>query len=46
MERETKPRAWWKTISLRGLLVLVLAIALWLGAGRRYERTRPEDMVA
>jgi hypothetical protein len=31
MEREHKPRARWKTISLRGLLVLVLAIALLLG---------------
>ena len=31
MERENKPKARWKTISLRGLLLLVLAIALWLG---------------
>jgi hypothetical protein len=31
MSRENKPKVRWKTISLRGLLLLVLAIALWLG---------------
>jgi len=31
MNRENKPKVRWKTISLRGMLVLVLAIALCLG---------------
>jgi hypothetical protein len=31
MSQENKPKARWKTISLRGLLLLILAIALWLG---------------
>jgi hypothetical protein len=31
MDRETKPTGRWKTISIRGLLLLVLAIALCLG---------------
>jgi hypothetical protein len=31
MSWENKPKVRWKTISVRGLLVLVLAIALWLG---------------
>jgi hypothetical protein len=31
MDRVHKPRARWKTISLRGLLLLVLGIAVWLG---------------
>ena len=31
MDRENRPKVRWKTISLRGLLLLVLAIALWLG---------------
>ena len=31
MEPENRPRRRWKTISLRGSLLLVLAIALWLG---------------
>ena len=31
MDRENKPKVRWKTISLRGLLLLILAIALWLG---------------
>jgi hypothetical protein len=31
MDREKKPKARWKTISLRALLLIVLAIALWLG---------------
>jgi hypothetical protein len=31
MEPDIKPKRRWKTISLRGLLLLVLVIALWLG---------------
>ena len=31
MDREKKPLVRWKTISLRGLLLLIVAIALWLG---------------
>jgi hypothetical protein len=31
MDRENRPRIRWKTLSLRGLLLLVLAIAVWLG---------------
>ncbi len=31
MDRENRPKVRWKTISLRGSLLLVLAIALWLG---------------
>jgi hypothetical protein len=31
MDREKKPKPRWKTISLRALLLIVLAIALWLG---------------
>ena len=31
MAREKKAKVRWKTISLRGLLLLILAIALWLG---------------
>jgi Leucine-rich repeat (LRR) protein len=31
MGRENKAKVRWKTISLRGLLLLILAIALWLG---------------
>jgi hypothetical protein len=31
MDRGGKPRVRWKTISLRGLLVIVLVIAVWLG---------------
>ncbi len=31
MHRDNKPKARWKTISIRGMLLLVLAIALWLG---------------
>lgn len=31
MDTATKPKRRWKTISLRGLLLLVVAIAVWLG---------------
>jgi hypothetical protein len=31
MTRENKSKVRWKTISIRGLLLLILAIALWLG---------------
>jgi hypothetical protein len=31
MDRENRPKPRWKTISLRGLLLLILAIGLWLG---------------
>jgi hypothetical protein len=31
MTRENKPKVRWKTISIRGLLSLIFAIALWLG---------------
>jgi len=31
MNWENKPRVRWKTISLRGMLLLVVAIGLWLG---------------
>ena len=31
MTGRNKPRVRWKTISIRGLLLLILAIAMWLG---------------
>ena len=31
VDPDNKPKRRWKTVSLRGLLVLVLVIALWLG---------------
>jgi hypothetical protein len=31
MDRANKPKVRWKTISIRGMLLLVLAIGLWLG---------------
>jgi hypothetical protein len=46
MERENMPRIRWKTISLRGLLLLILAIALWLGWIVQKSRQQREAVAA
>jgi hypothetical protein len=46
MDRDKKPRARWKTISLRGLLLVVLGIGLWLGWLANKAREQREAVAA
>ncbi len=46
MDQEKKPNVRWKTISVRGLLLLVLLIALWLGWMANKAREQREAVAA